>query len=96
MPASEKPTQYNKLPRDPATGAAALPPKAAATFVPRRGRESDICGAAFIGRIERGFDFLSYHFSRAGLTVAKQTIANFIEKASWLYHCVRAKTKKDE
>ena len=23
----------------------------------------------FIGRIERGFDFLGYHFSRAGLTV---------------------------
>jgi len=39
----------------------------------------------FIGRIERSFDFLGYHFSRAGLTVAKQTIANFIEKASRLY-----------
>jgi hypothetical protein len=25
-----------------------------------------------------------------------ETIANFIEKASWLYHCVGAKTKKDE
>jgi hypothetical protein len=40
---------------------------------------------AFIGRIERGFDFLGYHFSRAGLKVAKKTIANFIEKASRLY-----------
>ena len=39
----------------------------------------------FIGRIERGFDFLGYHFSPAGLTMAKQTIANFIEKASRLY-----------
>ncbi len=39
----------------------------------------------FIGRIERGFDFLGYHFSRAGLTVAKQTARNFIEKASRLY-----------
>lgn len=38
----------------------------------------------FIGRIERGFDFLGYHFSPAGLAVAKQTIANFIEKASRL------------
>jgi hypothetical protein len=28
----------------------------------------------FIGRIERGFDFLGYHFSRQGLGVAKQTI----------------------
>ena len=36
----------------------------------------------FIGRIERGFDFLGYHFSRAGLTVAAKTIANFIEKAA--------------
>jgi len=39
----------------------------------------------FIGRIERGFDFLGYHFSPAGLSVAKQTITNFIEKASRLY-----------
>ena len=39
----------------------------------------------FIGRIERGFDFLGYHFSPAGLAVAKQTITNFIEKASRLY-----------
>ena len=29
---------------------------------------------AFIGRIELGFDFLGYHFSPAGLTLAKQTI----------------------
>jgi hypothetical protein len=39
----------------------------------------------FIGRIERGFDFLSYHFGPAGLTVARKTIANFIKKASRLY-----------
>jgi hypothetical protein len=38
----------------------------------------------FIGRIERGFDFLGYHFSPAGLSVAKQTVGNFIEKASRL------------
>jgi hypothetical protein len=38
-----------------------------------------------IGRIGRGFDFLGYHFSSAGLSVAKQTVANFIEKASRLY-----------
>jgi hypothetical protein len=38
-----------------------------------------------IGRIERGFDFLGYHFSPSGLTVAKKTIANFIETASRLY-----------
>jgi RNA-directed DNA polymerase len=39
----------------------------------------------FVGRIERGFDFLGYHFSRQGLMLTKQTIANFIEKASRLY-----------
>ncbi len=39
----------------------------------------------FIGRIEKGFDFLGYHFGPDGLRVAKQTIANFIEKASRLY-----------
>jgi len=39
----------------------------------------------FIGRIERGFDFLGYHFSPAGLAMAAKTIANYIEKASRLY-----------
>jgi len=44
----------------------------------------------FIGRIERGFDFLGYHFGPAGLAVAKQTIANFVEKASRLYEQERS------
>jgi hypothetical protein len=44
----------------------------------------------FIGRVERGFDFLGYHFGPAGLTVAKKTIANFIEKASRLYEQERS------
>ena len=44
----------------------------------------------FIGRIERGFDFLGYHFGPAGLTVAAKTIANFIEKASQLYEQKRS------
>jgi hypothetical protein len=39
----------------------------------------------FIGKIERGFDFLGYHFSPAGLTVAAKTVTSFIEKASRLY-----------
>jgi hypothetical protein len=39
----------------------------------------------FIGRIARGFDFVGYHFSPAGLAVAKQTNTNFIEKASRLF-----------
>ena len=41
-------------------------------------------------KIERGFDFLGYHFSKAGLTVAKQTIVNLIEKASRLYEQERS------
>jgi len=39
----------------------------------------------FIGRIERGFDFLGYHFSRRELAVAKATICKSVEKASRLY-----------
>jgi len=42
-------------------------------------------GKTFIGRIERSFDFLGYHFSPAGLTVTAKTVTNFIEKASRLY-----------
>ncbi len=33
----------------------------------------------------RGFDFLGYHFSRTGLTVAKATIEKFVERAARLY-----------
>ena len=39
----------------------------------------------FIGRIEKGFDFLGYHFSRAGLQLAAKTIANAVEKMHRLY-----------
>ena len=39
----------------------------------------------FIGRIEKGFDFLGYHFSREGLVVAQKTIANFVERVTRLY-----------
>ena len=39
----------------------------------------------FIGRIEKGFDFLGYHFSRAGLTVARATLENFAARAIRLY-----------
>ncbi len=39
----------------------------------------------FIGRIERGFDFLGYHFSRAELTVARATRENFVARALRLY-----------
>ncbi len=39
----------------------------------------------FIGRIERGFDFLGYHFGPEGLTMAAKTIEQFVERALRLY-----------
>ncbi len=38
-----------------------------------------------IGYIDRGFDFLGYHFSRAGLTPARKTVQNFLDKLARLY-----------
>ncbi len=38
----------------------------------------------FIGRIERGFDFLGYRFSPDRLAVARRNILNFVEFASRL------------
>ncbi len=39
----------------------------------------------FIGRAERGFDFLGYHFSPDGLSVAEKTVERFVERATRLY-----------
>ncbi len=39
----------------------------------------------FIGRIEKGFDFLGYHFGPTGLAVARETIRKFVEHALRLY-----------
>ncbi len=39
----------------------------------------------FIGRIERGFDFLGYHFGPDGLSVAEKTIERFVARAIRLY-----------
>jgi len=39
----------------------------------------------FISRIERGFDFLSYHFGPEGFTMAASTIELFVEPALRLY-----------
>ena len=36
-------------------------------------------------RIEKGFDFLGYHFGPDGLGVARATIEKFIKRASQLY-----------
>ena len=38
----------------------------------------------FVGCVARGFDFLGYHFSPAGLRVADPTVRRFVERASRL------------
>ena len=39
----------------------------------------------FIGRIERGFDFLGYHFDPEDLYVALKTVEKIVERANRLY-----------
>ena len=39
----------------------------------------------FIGKTERGFDFLGYHFGPEGLDIAQKTLDNFVERAIRLY-----------
>jgi hypothetical protein len=38
-----------------------------------------------MGRTEKGFDFLGYHFSPEGLSVAEKTIEKFLARAVRLY-----------
>jgi hypothetical protein len=39
----------------------------------------------FVGRTERGFDFLGYHFGPEGFTVAAETIEQFVARATRRY-----------
>ena len=39
----------------------------------------------FIGRIDKGFDWLGYHISRAGLRVATTTLQHFVTRSLRLY-----------
>ncbi len=39
----------------------------------------------FMGKIERGFDFLGYHFSTEPLQLAKITVKKHVERYSRLY-----------
>ncbi len=39
----------------------------------------------FIGRIEKGFDFLGYHFEPGYLTVAQKTLEHFVARTYLLY-----------
>ena len=45
----------------------------------------------FIGKIEKGFDFLGYHFSPEGLTVALKTVEQFVARARRLYEQERGR-----
>ncbi len=45
----------------------------------------------FIGRIEKGFDFLGYHFSPGSLSVAATTLTNFVARVHQLYEREREK-----
>ncbi len=38
-----------------------------------------------IGKVERGFDFLGYHFGIGGISIAKKTIDNFLSRMIRLY-----------
>ena len=48
----------------------------------------------FIGRIERGFDFLGYRFGAAVLQLAQATIEKFVEQATRLYEQGRRERRK--
>lgn len=39
----------------------------------------------FIGRIEKGFDFLGYRFSRERLGVARKSLEQFVARLTRLY-----------
>ncbi len=48
-------------------------------------------GKTFIGRIDRGFDFLGYRFSPSGIAAAKETIRKFVDRATQLYEHERGR-----
>jgi hypothetical protein len=53
----------------------------------------------FIGKVDRGFDFLGYRFTPMavhGLDVAKKTIENHVARITRLYEQGFAKTQKCE
>jgi len=40
---------------------------------------------SLIGKTDRRFDFLGYHFGPEKLTIAEKTLNNFVERANRLY-----------
>ena len=55
------------------------------TFADRKNTLTKHPDKTFIRRIEKGFDFLGYQFSRAGLSIARDTVERFVERATRLY-----------
>lgn len=50
----------------------------------------------FIGRIDKGFDFLGYHFSRQPLCMAATTVRKHVKRLKRLYEQQKAKHATDE
>ncbi len=48
-------------------------------------------GKTFVGRVERGFEFLGYRFDPEGLGIAAPTVRRFVERAARLYEQERGK-----
>ncbi len=73
-------------------GASRTPPDGVCNHVRRAGRPRNLhksgsshSDETFVGRIERGFDFLGYHFRPGELSVTYKTIEQFIARAIRLY-----------
>ncbi len=49
----------------------------------------------FVGRVDRGFDFLGYHFRPDGLSVAEKTRQNFVSRVNQLYEQQAIPTRID-
>jgi hypothetical protein len=46
----------------------------------------------FVGRVDKSFNFLGYHFAREGLSVAEVTVEKFVERAIRLYEQERGES----
>ena len=53
---------------------------------------TDGSNKTFIGRIEKGLDFLGYHFSPEGLSMAEKTLEKFLTRTVRLYEQEREET----
>ena len=52
---------------------------------PASASQEEVREKTFIGRVEKGFDFLGFRLSPQGITVAKATWERFCERALRLY-----------